>query len=74
MKAAFIVGDPATIIKHTTVNCIVSLQVVCFKSSNCIHNASFLLELDTASLGTPFPTPLLKGIGHILQGRKFKIK
>ena len=68
----FIVGDATTITKYTTVNFIVFLQVVCFKSSSCIHNASILLELDTASLGTSFPAFLVKGVGQILQGRKFK--
>jgi len=74
MKAVFIVGDATTIIRYTTVNFIVALRVVCFKSSSCIHNALVLLEMDTASLVTPFPTFLVKDIGHILQGQKFKIK
>jgi hypothetical protein len=74
MKAVIIVGYATTIIKCTNVNFIISLKVVFFKSSSCIHNASIPLELDTASLGTFFPTFLVKGIGHILQGRKFKVK
>jgi hypothetical protein len=74
MKAVIIVGDATTIIKYTNVNFIVSLQVVFFKSSNCFHNASIPLELDTASLGAFFPTFLVKDIGHILQGRKLKVK
>ena len=74
MKAVFIVDYETTIIKYTTVNFIIPFQVVCFKSFSCIPNVSVLLDLDVASLGTSFPSFLDKGIGHILQGRKVKVK
>jgi hypothetical protein len=74
MNAVFTVHDSTTIIKYNTVNFMVSVQVVCFKSSSCIHNIPVRLELDTASIGTVFPTFLVQVIAHILQGRKVKLK
>lgn len=59
---------------NTTHNCEFYSFLTSFKSSNCIHNASVFLVADTASLGTPFPTFLVKRIGRILQGRKVKVK
>lgn len=59
---------------NTTQNCEFYRFLTSFKSSSSIHNAPILMVMGTASLVTHFLTFLVKGIGHILQGRKAKVK